>query len=132
MRRTNQDDGQRGLALIMAMILLSMLMVMLLGYFTLSQIGIATTISTMDSIDGLYAAEAGLNLRADLVRAAILTRGGGFAELELKAFANGHEPGPVNLVRAGNQGLDVGLSWGEQLGRQLQELLVGLVVRHRF
>jgi YidC/Oxa1 family membrane protein insertase len=58
-------------------------------------------------------------VETDLLRAAILTRGGGLAKVELKAFANGHEPGPVDLVLAGNQALDVGLSWGEQLGRQL-------------
>jgi hypothetical protein len=60
--------NQQGLALVMAMMLLALLMTMLLGYFTLTRISLATTGSTMDSLDGLYVAEAGLNVRADVVR----------------------------------------------------------------
>jgi hypothetical protein len=64
----NRNRGQKGLALVMAMMLLALLMTMLLGYFTLTRISLATTGSAMDSLDGLYVAEAGLNVRADVVR----------------------------------------------------------------
>lgn len=64
----SDGGGERGIALIMAMMLLSLLMAMLLGYFTLTQTGLATAESNMNSVDGLYAAEAGLNIRADQVR----------------------------------------------------------------
>ena len=63
-----RNSGERGIALIMTMMLLSLLMAMLLGYFTLTQTGLATAEANMDSVDGLYAAEAGLNIRADQVR----------------------------------------------------------------
>ena len=61
-------SGERGVALIMTLMLLSLLMAMLMGYFTLTQTGLATAEANMDSVDGLYAAEAGLNIRADQVR----------------------------------------------------------------
>jgi hypothetical protein len=63
-----RNSGERGIALIMTMMLLALLMAMLLGYFTLTRTGLATAEANMDSVDGLYAAEAGLNIRADRVR----------------------------------------------------------------
>jgi YidC/Oxa1 family membrane protein insertase len=50
-------------------------------------------------------------VETDLVQARIPTRGGGLAQLRLKAFPNGQEPGAVNLVRSGQEALDLGLSW---------------------
>ncbi len=60
--------GESGMALVMMMMLLAMMMSLLLGYYTLTHMGIRTTRSSMSGVDGLYAAEAGLNIRADEVR----------------------------------------------------------------
>lgn len=58
---------QRGYALVTVMLLMSLLMTFLVGYFTLTMIELSTTRSTQDSFVGFYAAEAGLNVRADVV-----------------------------------------------------------------
>jgi hypothetical protein len=58
---------QRGYALVTVMLLMSLLMTFLVGYFTLTMIELSTTRSTQDSFVGFYAAEAGLNIRADVV-----------------------------------------------------------------
>jgi len=64
------DDSrtQDGFALIGALLLLALLMSLLVGYSALTRIELSTTDSTMRSFRGFYAAEAGLNVRADLVR----------------------------------------------------------------
>lgn len=59
-------DG--GFALITVVMLLALLMTLIFGYFVLTRIELSTTGSSMDSFRGFYAAEAGLNVRADLVR----------------------------------------------------------------
>ncbi len=60
--------AQGGFALITMLILLALLMALLLTHFSLTWIELSTTRSSMHSFVGFYAAEAGLNLRADQVR----------------------------------------------------------------
>jgi len=52
-----------------------------------------------------------ITVETDLILARIPTRGGGLAQFKLKAFPSGQEPGPVDLVRSGHEGLALGLSW---------------------
>lgn len=59
---------RQGFALVSSLILLAVLMALLTAYFTLSQIEISATRSTANQTAGFYAAEAGLNLRAEEVR----------------------------------------------------------------
>ena len=61
-------DNQAGFAMITTVMLLALLATLILGYFTLTGIELTTTRATMNSTRGFYAAEAGLNLRADSVR----------------------------------------------------------------
>jgi hypothetical protein len=61
-------DTQAGFALLTMMVLLALLMGLLLTHFSLTWIEMSTTRSSMESFVGFYAAEAGLNVRADLVR----------------------------------------------------------------
>lgn len=63
-----RSGGERGFALITMLILLALLMAMLLTHFALTWVEISTTRSSMRSFVGFYAAEAGLNLRAEAVR----------------------------------------------------------------
>lgn len=62
------DKSQRGFALITVLMLLALVMTLGLGYFTLTRIELSCARSSMDSFRGFYAAEAGLNVRADQVR----------------------------------------------------------------
>lgn len=61
--------NHKGFALVTSLILLAVLMALLTAYFTLSQIEMSTARSTANQTAGFYAAEAGLNLRAEEVRA---------------------------------------------------------------
>jgi len=61
-------DSQRGFALVTVLLLLALIMSLLVAYHSLTRIEMTTTKASMSSTRGLYAAEAGLNLRADLVR----------------------------------------------------------------
>jgi len=60
--------SESGFALITILVLLALLMALLLTHFSVTWIEMSTTRSSMKSFKGFYAAEAGLNLRADLVR----------------------------------------------------------------
>lgn len=60
--------SESGFALITMLVLLALLMALLLTHFSVTWIEMSTTRSSMKSFKGFYAAEAGLNLRADLVR----------------------------------------------------------------
>ena len=62
------SSRQDGFALLTMMVLLALLMGLLLTHFSLTWIELSTTRSSMNSFVGFYAAEAGLNVRADLVR----------------------------------------------------------------
>jgi len=66
----SDNGGRNGFALVGVLVLLALLMTLLVGYFALARIELSTTKSTMRSFRGFYAAEAGLNVRADLVRQA--------------------------------------------------------------
>jgi len=61
-------DSQRGFALVTVLLLLALIMSLLMAYHSLTRVEMTTTKASMGSVRGLYAAEAGLNLRADLVR----------------------------------------------------------------
>jgi hypothetical protein len=63
----NEMKEQSGYAMVTVLLLMSLLMTFLVGYFTLTMIELSTTRSTQDSFVGFYAAEAGLNVRADIV-----------------------------------------------------------------
>jgi type II secretory pathway pseudopilin PulG len=60
---------QHGFALITVLIVLAVLMVLLTAHFLTTSIELATTRATTDSVTGFYAAEAGLNVRGELIRA---------------------------------------------------------------
>jgi hypothetical protein len=62
------DERQSGFALLTMLVLLALLMGLILTHFSLTWIEMSTTRSSMNSFVGFYAAEAGLNVRADLVR----------------------------------------------------------------
>jgi hypothetical protein len=66
MRRANTGEG--GFVLITMLLLLALLAAMLATHFSLTWIELSTTGASMDSYVGFYAAEAGLNLRAEQVR----------------------------------------------------------------
>jgi len=70
------DSQERGIALITMLILLALLMALILTHFSLTWVELATTRSTMRSFVGFYAAEAGLNLRSEQLRATFV----GFAQ----------------------------------------------------
>jgi YidC/Oxa1 family membrane protein insertase len=52
-----------------------------------------------------------LEVETDLLRARIHTHGGGLVGLSLKEFPLGDRSGPVNLVRPGQEALDVAIEW---------------------
>ncbi len=70
------NTREQGFALITMLTLLALLMALLLTHFSLTWIELQTTRSTMKSFTGFYAAEAGLNVRAEQVRQAFV----GFAQ----------------------------------------------------
>ncbi len=63
---------ERGFVLITMLLLLSVLTALLGAYLTTSKIELATTRHSKQSITGFYAAEAGLNMRAEEIRQAFL------------------------------------------------------------
>lgn len=67
---TRTASGQDGYALLLVLMLLSLAMTLMLGYFSLTMIELGASRSSLTSFQGFYFAEAGLNVRADLVRQA--------------------------------------------------------------
>jgi hypothetical protein len=66
---TNRSrSGQEGIALIIVLVLIAVLMALIAGLAGVTSIETATTRSSMRSFQGFYAAEAGLNARADQFR----------------------------------------------------------------
>jgi hypothetical protein len=65
---TVATGNERGFSLITVVILIAMLTAVLFGYVALTQVELSTTKSSMGSVQGFYAAEAGLNVRAELIR----------------------------------------------------------------
>jgi hypothetical protein len=66
---------QQGFMLATVMVLIALLMVLIAGFASLASIEMATTRSDMRSFQGFYAAEAGLNARADSFRQLFLYAG---------------------------------------------------------
>ena len=66
----NRHDRQAGVALVTALMLLALIMTLMIGYYLLTHLELFNTKASMDSFRGFYAAEGGLNVRADLVRTA--------------------------------------------------------------
>ena len=66
------ERDERGFALVIVMLLMAVLVSLLAGYFILTHIDLTTTRSSLDGTRGFYAAEAGLNLRAETIRGAFL------------------------------------------------------------
>lgn len=62
------SDRESGFALITVMLLLALLLALVVAHFTVTGTEMSTTRGTMDDTRGFYAAEAGLNVRAELVR----------------------------------------------------------------
>lgn len=60
---------RKGFVLVTALTMLVVLMALITAYFTLTRIEISSTKSVSDSTTGFYAAEAGLNLRVEQVKA---------------------------------------------------------------
>lgn len=86
--------NHKGFALVTSLILLAVLMALLTAYFTLSQIENSTTRSTANQTAGFYAAEAGLNLRAEELRTRFL----GYNR------PSGTSPSATNPCTGSNQG----------------------------
>jgi hypothetical protein len=86
--------SRKGFALVTSLILLAVLMALLTAYFTLSQIESSTTRSTANQTAGFYAAEAGLNLRAEELRTRFL----GYNR------PSGTSPSATNPCTGSNQG----------------------------
>ncbi len=61
-------ESERGAALIAGMMLTTMLVAVLAAYFTVTQVELRSTKAAMDQSQGFYAAEAGLNVRAEQIR----------------------------------------------------------------
>jgi len=66
----HRPPEQDGYALLLVLMLLSLAMTLMLGYFSLTMIELGTSRSSLASFQGFYSAEAGLNVRADIVRQA--------------------------------------------------------------
>jgi len=61
-------SDNRGFALLGVLMLAALLAALVAGYFSLTRIDMSTVDASMDSVRGFYAAEAGSNIRAELVR----------------------------------------------------------------
>lgn len=66
---------RKGFALVTVLIMLVVLMSLLTAYFTLTRIELGATQASVRQTTGFYAAEGGLNLRAEEVRARFLGYG---------------------------------------------------------
>ncbi len=67
--KEQERSSQAGFALITVLMLMVMLSAMLGAYYVLTRVELSTTQSSMDISRGFYAAEAGVNLRAEEIRA---------------------------------------------------------------
>jgi len=63
-----ERNRQEGFTLIAVLMVAAVLAALIAGYFSLTRIEMTSVDSSMDSIRGFYAAEAGSNIRAELVR----------------------------------------------------------------
>jgi hypothetical protein len=85
---------RKGFALVSVLIMLVVLMSLLTAYFTLTRIELGATQASVRQTTGFYAAEAGLNLRAEEVRAKFLGYG----------RPSGTSPSGSNPCQGNNQG----------------------------
>jgi hypothetical protein len=85
---------RKGFALVTVLIMLVVLMSLLTAYFTLTRIELGATQASVRQTTGFYAAEAGLNLRAEEVRARFLGYG----------RPSGTSPSGNNPCQGSNQG----------------------------
>ena len=85
---------RKGFALVSTLIFLTVLMALLTAYFVLTRIELGTTVASARQTTGFYAAEAGLNLRAEEVRQRFL----GYNR------PSGTSPSPTNPCEGSNQG----------------------------
>jgi len=85
---------RKGFALVSVLIMLVVLMSLLTAYFTLTRIELGATQASVRQTTGFYAAEAGLNLRAEEVRARFLGYG----------RPSGTSPSGSNPCQGSNQG----------------------------
>lgn len=85
---------RKGFALVSVLIMLVVLMSLLTAYFTLTRIELGATQASVRQTTGFYAAEAGLNLRAEEVRARFLGYG----------RPSGTSPSGSNPCQGDNQG----------------------------
>ncbi|MCP3980090.1 MAG: hypothetical protein GY716_12360 [bacterium] len=67
-----QRKLESGFAVVSVMLLMALMGSMLIAYFALTQMELGATRSSMDSTRGYYAAEAGLNIRAERIRRSFL------------------------------------------------------------
>ncbi len=61
------DRNERGFALLGVLMLSVLLAALVAGYFSMTRIELSTVDSSMDGVRGFYAAEAGSNIRAELL-----------------------------------------------------------------
>ena len=94
----NRLNNQGGFAMISTLLLISLLLSIMVGYWAVTRIEQSTTKSTMDSFRGFYAAEAGLNLRAETVRATF----NGYAQPSGTAPSTSTEPCIAGNVGSGD------------------------------
>ncbi|MCB0340400.1 MAG: hypothetical protein KDD53_12390, partial [Bdellovibrionales bacterium] len=90
MRKRNEH----GVVLVAGMIFLAAILVMLTSYFKLTNIELASTRSSKDTVSGFYVAEAGLNIRAEAIRQTFV----GYNR------PTGVTPNSSNPCEAGNEG----------------------------
>ena len=67
-----KNKSEQGIALVAGMMLTAMLVAVLTAYFTMTQVELRTTKASINQSQGFYAAEAGLNVRAELIRQTFL------------------------------------------------------------
>jgi len=84
----------RGFVLVTTLLLMVVFLVFISSYSELSRIELVTTRSSRSSTEGFYAAEAGLNLRADIIRDIF----NGYNQ------PSGTSPNPTDACESGNNG----------------------------
>lgn len=65
---TKQKNANQGFVLITTMLMMAVLLSLFSAYFFTSNIELGTSRMSKDSVNGFYAAEAGLNMRAETIR----------------------------------------------------------------
>lgn len=92
--RTKKINCEGGFVMIAVYFLLGALLALLAAYFVVTDIELATTKYSKDSVSGFYAAEAGLNMRAETIRSIFV----GYNR------PSGTSPNSTNPCEGANQG----------------------------